>query len=206
MGISNTPRWIILLAAIVITSVGLVVFVNAYQNINSGPYFTAIPSLGYENKFLSYSEIAIVGGIIAAIGILLGLVSIGARKWPKYEPKEFYISGNKAIGIWVASTDYEKDKGIIQNLMQSIEIMVHTRNEFSIGEPDSKMGWNFFILYIAPNLLQRIADYIVMDEMAQNLKPEDRFIEWLTEKLKEKECNVYFDLESKKGSSKYGLF
>ncbi len=69
MGISNTPRWIILLAAIVITSVGLVVFVNANQNINNGPYFTSIPSLGYESKFLSYSEIAIVGGIITAIGI-----------------------------------------------------------------------------------------------------------------------------------------
>lgn len=206
MRISNTPRWIILLAAIVITSVGLVVFVNANQNINNGPYFTSIPSLGYEDKFLSYSEIAIVGGIIAAIGILLGLVSVGVRKWPKYQPKEFYINGNKTIGIWIASTDYEKDKSIIQNVMQSIELIVHTRNEFSIDEPDSKMGWNFFILHITPNLLQNVINYVGMNKMVQNLKAEDRFIEWLAENLREKQCNVYLDLESKKGSSKYGLF
>ncbi len=90
--------------------------------------------------------------------------------------------------------------------MQNIEMVVHTTNEFSIGDPDSTMGWNFFILHITPNLLQRIADYIGMNKMAQNLKAEDRFIEWLAEKLSEKQCNVYLDLESKKGSSRYGLF
>jgi len=206
MKISNTNRWILLFSAVVLTFVGFVILINANQNIAGGPYFSKIPSPGYEGKFLAYSEITVIGAMIAGIGILLGLVSIGVRKWPRYKPKEFYIDGVRTVGISVASKDYEKDKSIIQNVMQSTELMVHVRNEFSIGEPEFKMGWNFFVLHVTPNLIHRVADYIGMNQITRNLKTEDRFIEWLAEKLEEKECSVYLDLESRKGSSKYGLF
>lgn len=206
MKISNTNRWIILLSAVVLTFVGFVILVNANQNIARGPYFSPIPSPGYEGKFLAYSEVAVVGAMIAGIGVLLGLVSIGVRKWPRYKPKEFYIDSIKTVGISVASIDYEKDKNVIQNVMRSTELMVHARNEFSIGEPEFKMGWNFFVLYVTPNLINRVADHIGMHQIAENVKVEDRFIDWLAQKLKEKECNVYLDLESRKGSSKYGFF
>jgi hypothetical protein len=102
--------------------------------------------------------------------------------------------------------DYEKDKSVIQNVMRSTELMVHVRNEFSISDPESKMGWNFFVLHVTPNLIGRVADHIDMQQMIQKTKPEDVFVDWLAEKLKEKECNVYLDLESRKHSSKYGLF
>ena len=204
--IGSTPRWIVLFAGIALTSVGFLILVNANQNIVRGPYFSPIPSPGYEDKFLAYSEIALVGAMIAGIGILLGLVSIGVRKWPRYNPEEFYIDGTKTVGISVASIDYEKDKSVIQNVMRSTELMVHARNKFSIGEPEFKMGWNFFVLHVTPNLIHRVTDHIGMQQVTQNVKVEDRFINWLTEKLKEKECIVYLDLESRKGSSKYGLF
>lgn len=206
MRISNTPRLVILFCAVVLTSVGFVILATANQSIARGPYFSPIPSPGYEGKFLSYPEIAFVGSMIAGIGILLGLVSIGVRKWSRYKPEEFYIDGSKSVGISVASIDYEKDKNVIQNVMRSIELMVHARNEFSIDEPEFKMGWNFFVLHVTPNLIQRVANYIGMHQIAKNVKVEDRFIDLLAEKLKGKECNVYLDLESRKGSSKYGLF
>jgi hypothetical protein len=204
--ISNTPRFGILVSAVILTFVGFVILVNANQNISGGPYFSPIPSPGYEGKFLAYSEITVVGAMIAGIGILLGLVSIGIRKWPRYKPKEFYIDGIQTVGISVASTDYEKDKNIIQNVMWNAELMVHAKNEFSIGEPEFKMGWNFFVLHVTPNLINRVADYIGMQRTAPNAKIEDGFIKWLAERLKEKECSVYLDLESRKGSSRYGLF
>jgi len=196
----------LLLSAVVLTFVGFVIIVNANQNIARGPYFSPIPSPGYEGKFLAYSEVAVIGAMIAGIGILLGIISIGVRKWPRYKPKEFYIDGIKTVGISVASIDYEKDKSVIQNVMRSAELMVHARNEFSISEPEFKMGWNFFVLHVTPNLIHRVTNYIGMQQMTANLKMEDRFINWLAQKLKEKECNVYLDLESRKGSSKHGLF
>ena len=206
MKISDTPRWVILFSAVILTSVGFVVLATANQNIARGSYFSAIPSPGYDGKSLAYPEIGFVGGMIAGIGIMLGLISIGVQKWPRSKAKEFYIDGIKTIGISVASIDYEKDKSIIQNVMHSTELMVHTRNEFSISDPDFKMGWNFFVLHVTPNLISRVTDHIDMQQAPNNAKSEDRFIDWLAEKLKEKECNVYLDLESRKHSSKYGLF
>lgn len=206
MKVTNTPRWMLLFVAVLLTSVGFIVLVNANQNIARGPYFSPIPSPGYDGKFLAYSEVYIVGAMIAGVGIMLGLISIGVRRWPTYNPKEFYIDGIRTIGISIASMDYEKDKGVIQNVMRSAELIVHTKNEFSIGEPDFKMGWNFFILYVTPDLVHNVANHSAMQQMPQNVNDEDRFVNWLTEKLKENECNVYLDLESKKGSSKYGFF
>jgi len=205
MRIGKTPRWTVLFAAVVLTSVGFVILATANQNIARGPYFSPIPSPGYEGKFLAYSEIAVIGAMIAGVGILLGLISIGVRKWPRYKPEEFNIDGIKTVGISVASIDYEKDKSVIQNVMRSTEMMVHARNEFSISEPEFKMGWNFFVLHVTPNLINRVADHIGIHR-AENVKVEDSFIDWLEEKLKEKKCNVFLDLESRKGSSKYGLF
>jgi len=206
MKISNTPRWVILFSAVILTSVGFVVLATANQNIAGGSYFSAIPSPEYDGKSLAYPEIGFVGGMIAGIGIMLGLISIGVQKWPRSKAKEFYIDGIKTIGISVASIDYERDKSVIQNVMHSTELMVHTRNEFSISDPDFKMGWNFFVLHVTPNLISRVTDHIDMQQAPSNAKSEDRFIDWLAEKLKEKECNVYLDLESRKHSSKYGLF
>lgn len=206
MKISNTPRWVILFSAVILTFVGFVIFATANQNIAKGPYVSTIPSPGYEDTFLTYPEIGFVGGMIAGIGILLGLISIGVQKWPRSKAKEFYIDGIKTIGISVASIDYEKDKSVIQNVMHSTELMVHARNEFSIGDPDFRMGWNFFVLHVTPNLIGRVVDHIDMQHMVNRAKPQDRFLDWLAEKLKEKECNVYLDLESRKHSSKYGLF
>jgi len=206
MKISNTPRWVILFSAVILTSIGFVVLATANQNIAGGPYFSTIPSPGYDGKSLAYPEIGLVGGMIAGIGIMLGLISIGVQKWPRSKAKEFYIDDIKTIGISVASIDYERDKSVIQNLMHSTELMVHTRNEFSISDPDFKMGWNFFVLHVTPNLISRVTDHIDMQQAPSNAKSEDRFIDWLAEKLKEKECNVYLDLESRKHSSKYGLF
>lgn len=53
-------------------------------------------------------------------------------------------------------------------------------------------------------LIDRVTDYIGK-QLTQNAR-EDVFVDWLAEKLKEEGCNVYLQLESKKGSSKYGLF
>ncbi|MFQ5970130.1 MAG: hypothetical protein ACE5J2_06530 [Nitrososphaerales archaeon] len=205
MRIENTSRWKLLFAGIIMAVIGFVILAISSQNLASGSYFSPLPSLGYEDKFLSYSEVAHIGGLMVGVGIFLAIISIGIRRWPRYQPEDVFIDGVKAVGISVASIDYERDKSIVQDVMRGTEVTFHTRNEFSIGEPEFKMGWNFFVLHVKPNLIQSVADYSVTQAM-QNIRAEDRFIGWLSEKLKEKECNVYLDLESRKSSSKYGLF
>ncbi|MFQ5920454.1 MAG: hypothetical protein ACE5JV_00360 [Nitrososphaerales archaeon] len=137
---------------------------------------------------------------------MLVLVSFGIRRWPRYEPPELYIKGVRTVGIAIASSDYEKDKSAIRDAMKGAELMVHTGDEFSIGEPTKSMGWNFFTLHVTPNLIQKVADSIGTPATSRSPRMEDRFIAWLAGKLAEKECKVYLDLESRKASSKYGLF
>lgn len=190
-------------AAVILLVVGLAIIASSYQNLESGSLSSPLPSPGYERN-LSYTEIGFIGTLIVAIGVMLAFISIGIRKWPRYQPKEEYIDGIKAIGISVASMNYEKDRKVINEVMRSAELIVHTKNEFFISEAEFEMGWHFFILHVSPNLLHKIFDYT--DYQMHAMKLEDRFISWLSQKLEEKQCTVYLDLESKKGSSKYGLF
>jgi len=205
LNFDNKPRWLIILAAAALVIVGLAIILSSNQNLSSGPLFSPIPSPGYERN-LSYIEIGYIGILMVGIGVLLAFISIGIRKWPRYQPKEEYVEGVKAIGISVASTNYERDEKVIQDVMRSAEFMVHTKNEFILSESEFKMGWHFFVLHVTPNLMHKIIDYTSSSHPVQNIKLEDRFIRWLSQTLEEKECNVYLDLESKKGSSKYGLF
>lgn len=63
---------------------GIVISIIVNQNVfGTGPYSTTIPSLGYENKFLSFPELGRIGAIIGAIGTLLALVSFGLGRRKK---------------------------------------------------------------------------------------------------------------------------
>lgn len=202
---NNRTRWLLILAAAILVGGGIAIVLASNQQLVGGPLTSPIPAPGYERN-LTYIEVGFFGTLMIGIGVMLGLISIGIRRWPKYVPKEEYIDGVKAISISVASMNYERDNKIIQEVMRSAEIAVHERNQFLIDEPDSQMGWHFFVLHASPNLVRKIIDYTDMSRAVQNMKLEDRFIRWLSQKLEERQCNVTLDLESKKGSSKYGLF
>jgi hypothetical protein len=191
----------VLLAAIVLSSVGLAVFFAARNSMIAGTYESILQSPGYYRP-LSYSEISVIGSLIAGTGIMLGIASIGIGKWPRYAPQEYYIDDVKAVGVSIATADYERDIKIVQDIMRKAELMFHTRDEFVIDEPTSRMGWYFFVVHVTPNLVDRVADYT--DQLQQN--KEEKFVDWFQDRLREQGCNVYLQLESKKGSSKYGLF
>ncbi len=205
MNFDNKPRWLIILVAAALVIGGLAIILSSNQNLASGPLFSPIPSPGYERN-LSYIEIGYIGILMVGIGALLAFISIGIRKWSPYQPKEEYIEGIKTISISVATTNYETDEKVIRDVMRSAELMVHAKNEFVLSESEFKMGWHFFVLHVTPNLVHKIIDSTSSSHQAQNIKLEDRFIRWLSQKLEEKQCDVYLDLESRKGSSKYGLF
>ncbi|MEM2760192.1 MAG: hypothetical protein QXU32_05810 [Nitrososphaerales archaeon] len=205
MNFANRSRlWTIFAAAILIIG-GLAIISYANQNLAGGPLQSSLPSLGYERN-LSFTEIGVMGILMVGIGVMLAFISIGIRKWPRYQPKEEYIDGVKAISISVASMNYEKEKDVIREVMRGAELLMHTKNEFIMSEPEYKMGWYFFVLHVSPNLVRKVIDLADASPAMKNMKMEDRFIIWLSERLEEKECNVYLDLESKKSSSKYGLF
>ena len=205
MKLANNPRWITILAAAILVVGGLAIILSSNQNLSKGPLFSPIPSPGYE-RTLSYTEVGYLGTLMLAIGVMLGIASIGIRKWPRYQPRTEYIEGLKAVGISIATTNYEKDRSILHEVMRSTELTVNTKNEFTISEPEYKMGWCFFVLHVTPNLMDKIIGHIDTGHTMPNVKYEDRFIRRLSEKLEEKRCRVYLYLESRKGSSKYGLF
>lgn len=194
----------IFIAAILIIA-GLTIILSSSQNLSSGPLSSPIPSPGYERN-LSYTEIGFIGTLVVAFGVMLAIISFGIRRWPRYQPQEEYIERVKAVGISVASMNYERDRKVIDEVMRNAELVSHAKNEFIMSEPDFKMGWYFFVLHVTPNLIQKVINYASSNQPIPNVKLEDMFIRWLSQKLEEKQCNVYLDLESRKGSSKYGLF
>ncbi len=185
--------------------VGLTIILFSSQNLSSGPLTSPVPSPGYERN-LSYTEVGFLGRLMFAMGVLLAFISIGIRKWSRYQVREKNIDGVKAVGISVATTNYDKDRGVIHKVMQSAELVANAKNEFAMDEPEYRMGWYFFVLHVTPNIMGRVIEQISTRQTMQNIKLEDRFIKWLSSQLEEKKCDVYLDLESRKGSSKYGLF
>ena len=67
---------------------------------------------------------------------MLGIISIGIRKCPPYRLGQEYINGVRAVGISVSTTNNQKNRSLIREVMRNTELVIHSKNEFFIYEPE----------------------------------------------------------------------
>ena len=85
--------------------------------------------------------------------------------------------------------------------------MVHGKDEFSIGDPDFTFGWYFFTLSISKDLVVRLVNLLGNEFLKVKGKSfENKFLNYLSARLKEVGCNVHMNLKAEMETSKFGLF
>lgn len=111
------------------------------------------------------------------------------------------------IEINVAVLDYDKESRILREALREVEVMVHGKDEFVIGEPQRSLGWSFFTLFVSRGLLVKVANLLedeFLDVKGKSL--EKKFVNWLSSRLKQLGFEMKLDLKSEIETSKYGLF
>ncbi len=111
------------------------------------------------------------------------------------------------IEINVAVMNHARDSQILTKALEEVEVMVHSKNDFVVGEPQFAFGWYFFTLSVSRELLVKLAN-LLGDEFL-NVKGksfEKKFVNWFNKRLKVRGCEMKLDLKSEIETSKYGLF
>ena len=111
------------------------------------------------------------------------------------------------IEINVAVMNYDRDSKILTGSLKEIELMLHIKDKFILGETQFTFGWYFFTLSVSKEVLVKLVNLLGNEFLNMKEKSvEKKFVKWLTVKLKQLGCEMKLDLKSEIETSKYGLF
>lgn len=111
------------------------------------------------------------------------------------------------IEINVAALNYDRESKILQSALKEIEVMVHSKDEFSIGDPQFTFGWYFFTLSVSKDLVLKLMNLLGSEFLSVKGKTfENKFLNYLTARLKQVGCDVHLNLKAEMETSKFGFF
>ena len=111
------------------------------------------------------------------------------------------------LNINVSAIDYTKTSEEIQSILNGMQDMIHTEDEFIITDSEFAFGWHFFVTSISMDAIRRFADLMGSD--FQKLKgkgTEKKFLTWLTGRLEKRVPKFKLAIKEEMESSKYGIF
>jgi len=113
----------------------------------------------------------------------------------------------ETVEISVAVLNFDAESRVFRDVFREIEALVHTRNEFTIGEPEFAMGWYFFTVSVSRGMIVKLANLLGNEFLVVKGKSfENKFVNWLSARLKKLGYRPYLHLKSEIETSKYGLF
>lgn len=111
------------------------------------------------------------------------------------------------ININVSATDYELTSKAIISTLSSLEQMVHGENEFIVTDSEFAFGWHFYVVCVNKSLVKRLSEQLGPDfEKIRGKTLDHKFLNWLTQKVAQKNVKVKLAIKEEMESSKYGMF
>jgi hypothetical protein len=111
------------------------------------------------------------------------------------------------ININVSAIDYDQTSRAIRNQLALLEEMVHSHDEFIITDYESAFGWNFFVVSVNKNMVEKLAHQMGSDfDRIKGKGIEKKFLTWLVDKLEGKTSRFKLAIKEEMESSKYGIF
>jgi len=111
------------------------------------------------------------------------------------------------IEINIAALNFDKDSKVIQSTLKEIAVMVHSKDEFSIGDPQFTFGWYFFTLSVSKDLVLKLMNLLGNEFLSVKGKTfENKFLNYLAARLKQVGCDVHLNLKAEMETSKFGFF
>jgi hypothetical protein len=111
------------------------------------------------------------------------------------------------ININVSATDYDGTSKAIISTLSNLEQMVHGENEFIVTDSEFAFGWHFYVVCINRILVKKLSEQLGPDfEKIKGKTLDHKFLNWLTQKVSEKNVKVKLAIKEEMESSKYGIF
>ena len=91
----------------------------------------------------------------------------------------------------VSTTKYEENIKLLQVAMTKMAAICNVTTGFKFGEPTPRFGWTFFRMLIDQELYVGIEDeFSDMIKKSKGDKPDEKFINFLSDYFESKGCNV----------------
>jgi hypothetical protein len=111
------------------------------------------------------------------------------------------------ININVSATDYEGTSKAIILTLRNLEQMVHGENDFIVTDSEFAFGWHFYVVCVNRSLAKKLSDQLGSDfEKIKGKTLDHKFLNWLTQKIAQKNVKVKLAIKEEMESSKYGVF
>jgi len=111
------------------------------------------------------------------------------------------------ININVSATDYKVTSKAIISTLSNLEQMVHGENDFIVTDSEFAFGWHFYVVCVNKSLVRKLSEQLGPDfEKIKGKTLEHKFLNWLTQKVVQKDIKVKFAIKEEMESSKYGMF
>lgn len=111
------------------------------------------------------------------------------------------------ININVSATDYEATSKAIISTLRNLELMVHGENDFIVTDSEFAFGWHFYVVCVNLSLVKKMSDQLGPDfEKLKGKTLEHKFLNWLNQKIAQKNVKAKFAIKEEMESSKYGIF
>lgn len=96
-----------------------------------------------------------------------------------------------SIILRLSTSDYLTDRLNVKKALSQLETLCEAWNGYSLGEPEEKAGWTFFMLKIKPELhggiVSRFSDML---EKYRWSSQDEKFRRFIEEYFRAKGCNV----------------
>ncbi len=111
------------------------------------------------------------------------------------------------ININVSATDYEGTSKAIISTLSGLEQMVHGENEFIVTDSEFAFGWHFYVVCVNRGLVKKLAEQQGTDfEKLKGKTLDHKFLNWLTQKVAQKNVKVKLAIKEEMETSKFGIF
>lgn len=112
-----------------------------------------------------------------------------------------------ALNINVSAVNYKATSDALNHALAQLEESVHAKNEFQITDSQFAFGWNFFVISVTRNMVQKVAMQLGEDfEKLKGRGIEKKFLKLLETRVPKDSPRFRLAVKEEMESSKFGIF
>ncbi len=111
------------------------------------------------------------------------------------------------LHINVSAIDYDATSRAITTVLGRMQDIIHGKEEFQITGSEAAFGWNFFVVIVNAEAVEKLAALLGDDFQRMKGKGmEKKFLTWLERGIENKTPRFKMAIKEEMESSKFGIF
>ena len=111
------------------------------------------------------------------------------------------------VHINVSAIDYDATSRALATVLDRMQDMIHSKEEFRITDSEAAFGWHFFVVTVNAAAVEKLAT--LLGEEFQRIKGkgmEKKFLGWIEQRMGNSTPRFKLAIKEEMESSKFGIF